>query len=95
MRGLRHTRAAAAFLSAVTFAMTIDVMRIAARNGGHARFGNGVYPGFGTDLLEAVRGTDPRVGWAVVLVALIFLYAAAVPGKGPRRLTRGTMRPRS
>lgn len=61
MRGLRHTRAAAAFLSAVTFAMTIHVMRIAARNGGHARFGNGVYPGFGTDLLEAVSAAPTRV----------------------------------
>jgi hypothetical protein len=67
------------FLTAVTFAMTIDVMLIAGRRGD---FGNGVYPAFGEDLYQFVSGTHPDIGWAVTLVALIFLYKAIVPGRG-------------
>lgn len=59
------------FLTLLTFAMTIHVMLIAGRRN---EFGNGVYEGFGNDLFASIRATHPDIGWAVVLITLIFLY---------------------
>jgi hypothetical protein len=35
---------------------------------------------FDRDMYELIRGTYPGIAWAVLLAALIFLYAALVPG---------------
>jgi hypothetical protein len=37
-------------------------------------------PRFDRDMYELIRGTYPGIAWAVLLAALIFLYAALVPG---------------
>jgi hypothetical protein len=83
------------FLSAVTFAMTLHSMLVNATPGNQRALGLLLakqFPGWfnantGNQLLQVLYGTQPDLGYAVVLCALIFVYFSIAPrrrtGVGP------------
>jgi hypothetical protein len=74
----------AVLMSAITFIMTIHVMLNAGDRGELGRLLSEKYPSLfspsaGETLHRFVSGTYPDIGWAVLLIAIIYLYLSLAP----------------
>jgi hypothetical protein len=73
------------FMTVLTFIMTLHVMLITAAGNGHLRlFAQQISPTFSRTLFRVISHTFPDAGWAVLLVAAIFLYCAIAPSPAVR-----------